>query len=219
MMNFELHGDVGVITLDDGKANAVGYDFIEAMNEGLDAAGSQAKAVLITGREGVFSAGFDLKEIQKGPDAANAMVSKGAEMLLRIFAHPQPVVVAAGGHAIAAGALILLAADTRIGVTGDFKFGLNETAIGMSLPTFGMQLALARISMRHQTQAIIQAQLFGPEDATDIGFLDEVVDPSGLQETALARAAALAELPGSAYANNKQDARASYIKTIRESLA
>ena len=218
MLNFRLEGNVAVIALDDGKANAVGHAYVEAMNEGLDRAEKEAAAVVITGRPGVFSAGFDLKEIAKGPSEQKALVGSGAQMLLRLFTHPQPVVAASAGHAIAAGALVLLASDTRIGAAGEFKYGLNETAIGMSLPPFGLQMAICRLSKRHQTQAVLQANLYGPEDAQTVGYLDEVVASEVLEKTAIAQATALAELPAKAYGGTKLDLRAAYIEIIKESL-
>ncbi len=217
-MDYNQQGDVAVLTLDDGKANAISPAFVDAVNEGLDRAGDDAKSVLITGRPGMFSGGFDLKEFEKGPDASMALVNKGARMLLRIFSHPQPVVIACSGHAIAAGAFMLLAADTRVGAEGDFKIGLNETAIGMTLPTFGLELAKSRLSKRYQTAAVIQAQLFDPEGARDVGFLDEVVAADSLIDHALQRAGALAKIPGDAYAANKLAIREASIATIRASL-
>lgn len=218
MFDYTQEGDVAVLSLDDGKANAVGHAFIDAVNGGLDRAEKDAKAVVIAGRPGVFSAGFDLKEFEKGEDATLALVERGARMLLRIFSHPQPVVAACTGHAIAAGAFVLLASDTRVGVEGDFRIGLNETAIGMALPTFGFELAKSRLSKRAQTAAAIQATLYEPTAARDAGFLDEVVAPDALSECAMRHAAALAAYPGEAYAANKLGIRAESIATIRTSL-
>ncbi|MCZ6459340.1 MAG: enoyl-CoA hydratase-related protein, partial [Gammaproteobacteria bacterium] len=124
---YTLEGEVAVIGMDDGKANAVGHALIDEINQGLTRSLAEAKAVVIVGRPGMFSAGFDLKEFENGPEATTALVAKGARMMLRLFSHPQPVVAACTGHAIAAGAFMLLASDTRIGVQGEFKIGLNET--------------------------------------------------------------------------------------------
>lgn len=218
MLDYQKHNNVALLKLDDGKANAVGHNFIEALNKGLDQALNEAEAVLICGRTDVFSAGFDLKELQKGATASAALVNKGAAMLLRLFSHPQPVVVACTGHAVAAGALVLLAADSRIGIAGEYQIGLNETAIGMSLPNFAIQLANARLSKRHNTRAVIQAQLFNPAAALDVGFLDEVVSPENLLDSAMAEAAKLAVLPTASYAANKLAIRQAYINSIRDSL-
>ncbi len=218
VINYTAHGDVAILTMDDGKANALGHALIDQLNEVLDRAVEEAKAVVITGRPGLFCAGFDLKELDKGHDATMALVHKGARLLLRIFSHPQPVVAACTGHAIAAGAFILLAADTRLGVDGDFKIGLNETAIGLILPTFGLELAKARLSKRYQTAAVIQATMYDPLGAKNAGFLDDVVSADGLLSSAVERAASLAEFPSEAYAANKTAIRFETIANINASL-
>ncbi len=218
-MNYEQYDDVALLHFDDGKVNVVGHDFIAAMNRGLDRAEQDAKAVVITGRPGRFSAGFDLAEFKKGPETAEALVVAGAHMLLRMFSHPQPIVAACTGHAIAAGAAMLLASDTRLGVPGDFKIGLNETAIGMNLPVFLLELASARLSREYLTASVVQGQLFPPEQAREAGFLDQVVQEQDLLQSSLDRAAQLALLPAGPYATNKRAIRARYISSIQESLA
>jgi enoyl-CoA hydratase len=135
-----------------------------------------------------------------------------------MFTHPQALVGACSGHAIAAGAFMLLCCDTRIGTAGDYKIGLNETAIGMTLPVFGLELAMARLSRRHLTAATIQARLFDPETALDAGFLDQLVDAEGLLERSIEVATQLAQYPLHAYAANKLAIRAAAIARIRESL-
>ncbi len=218
-MKYEQLDSVAVLHLDDGKANAVGYQLMDAVDEALTKSERDAGALILHGREGVFSAGFDLKEMQKGADAASKLVGRGAKMFLRMFAHPQPLLVACTGHAIAAGGFMLLAADNRIGAAGDFKIGLNETAIGMAFPVFGQELARARIDPRHQTRAYVQAQLFDPDGAVAAGFLDRVLPPDQVLDGAIAEARALAELPAGPYAQNKRDLRAAYIAAIEASLA
>ena len=210
---------VTVLSLDDGKANVVGYDFIAAVNGALDRSAADDTAVVFAGRTGMFSGGFDLKEIQKGPQAASALVEQGARMLLRLFTHPQPVVAAATGHAIAAGAFFLLASDTRWAADGDYKFGLNETAIGMSLPVFGFELAGARLSKRHLTQAVTQATIYDTAAALDVGFLDAVKPADQLLELAIAEAARLGEYDTRSYSDNKTGWRAPYIAAIEASLS
>ena len=219
MLDYRLEDQVAVLHFDDGKANAVSHDFIASMNDGLDRASSDAQAVVIVGRAGRFSAGFDLDELQKGPDAATALVQSGARMLLRIFTHPQPVVAACTGHALAAGAFLLLSCDTRFGMTGDFKIGLNETAIGMGLPVFGFELAKARLSRRYLTPAVTQAKIYDPPTAAAIGFLDEAVAGDELLDRALGEAQMLGGYASDAYAANKLGLRREIAATIEASLA
>lgn len=219
MLQWDLEGRVAIAQLDDGKANAVGHAFVDSVHKALDRAEKEAAAVVLTGRPGVFSAGFDLKEMAKGPAEASALVARGAKMLVRVFAHPQPVVAACTGHAMAAGALLLLASDTRVGATGDFKIGLNETAIDMALPVFGLELAKARVSPRYLTAAVTQAQIFSADDAVKVGYLDETVAEEQVIARSTAVAAQLAELPAKAYAANKLGLRNETVGVIEESLS
>ena len=219
LATYALDGEIAVIAMDDGKANAFGPNMIAAVNAHLDRAADEAKAVLLTGRPGLLSGGFDLKVIRSGdPQAARAMSLAGARLMMRLYGLPQPLVIAAPGHAIALGAFCLLTADYRIGVDGDFRIGLNETAIGMSLPPFGLMLAKDRLSKRHLARAAIGATLFGPQEARDAGFLDEVVAAEDLRETALGAARQLAELDGASYAAVKDGLRRDAIAAILAAL-
>jgi enoyl-CoA hydratase len=217
-LTYELDGKVAVLTLDDGKANALSPDMIETIGKALDRAESEAGAVAIFGRPGRFSAGFDLSVMGSGPDAAADMVISGAELLLRLYEFPRPTVIGATGHALAAGALLLCAADTRIVTRGDFKIGLNEVAIGMTLPIFGTELARDRLSKRHFDAAVIQAHLYDGDGAVDAGFADRCVEADALRNEVMQTAAALAQHPRGSYAGTKLQARRETIARIRASL-
>ena len=217
-MNVDITNDICVITMDDGKANAVGHTFLDEINAGLDRAEQEAKAVLLVGREGLFSAGFDLKEFQKGPDATRALARRGFELLLRLYGLPLPLVSACTGHGIALGAFILLASDSRVGISGDFKVTLPETAISMDLPPCLMELVKQRIASAHITRAAIQSEVYTPEGAVEAGFLDEVVAPEALLERSMAIAEKLAALPQKFYAINKQATRSASLAVMEANL-
>ena len=139
--------------------------------------------------------------------------------MLRLYGFPRPVVVACTGHALAAGAVLLLATDLRIGTSGDFKIGLNEVSIQMTLPIFAMELARARLSKRHFTSATTLARIYDPEGAKDAGFLDATAPAESLYNTALDQARRLAVLPDPAFRNTKDNERGAIIRFIRETLA
>jgi len=216
-ITYEQQGNTALIVLDDGKANAFGFDFIETFNSELDHAEKDSKAVAIIGRPGLLSGGFDLAVIQGGDqDVLSRLINSGARLMMRLYGHPQPLIVGATGHAVALGAFMLLSADYRIGTSGDFKIGLNETAIGLTLPKFGIALAQDRISRRKLAQATLGATLYDPDNALDIGYIDELAAPDNLRDTVLARANKMAELDGPAFAASKENLRSS---TIRQVLA
>lgn len=215
----ELREGVAVIRIDDGKANALSPSVLEAIGSGLDLAEKEAGAALLAGRPGRFSAGFDLSVLTSGPEAGRDLVTAGAELCVRMYEFPKPVVAACTGHAIAAGSILLMASDYRVGASGEFKIGLNETAIGMTLPTFALEFAGARLSKRHLERATVQATLYAPEGAVDAGYLDAVVEPDAVVEAALAEAVRLSGLQQPAFARTKRRAHAAVAARIRATLA
>ena len=214
--SYEATDGIAVLTLNDGKANAFGPNMIEAVNSLLSRAqAEEAKAVVLMGRPGLFSGGFDLKVIRgDDPEAARAMSLGGARLMMRLYGFPLPLVIAATGHAVALGAFCLLTGDYRVGTAGDFRIGLNETAIGMSLPPFGLMLANERLSKRHLSRAAIAATMFTPDEARDAGFLDEVAPAEQVREAALEAARSFTQLDGAAYASVKQGLRGEAIAAV-----
>ena len=218
-VTIDLHGDVAVISLDDGKANALSHTVLEALDAAFDRAEAEARGVVIAGRPGMFSAGFDLKVMQSSSEAMRDLVGAGTTMLLRIFDFPLPVVTACTGHALAAGALMLLASDFRVGVSGEFKIGLPEVSIGMPLPIFGVELARARLAAPLLERATVHAEVFDPEQAFEAGFLDAVVDRDAVLERAIAEAARLGALDRSAFTVTRRHIRGASERHIRDTLA
>ena len=204
VVRYEQRDGIAVLHMDDGKANALSPTLIDALGAALDRAEQEADAVVWVGRPGRFSAGFDLSVMRSGAEAMSGLVIAGAELFARMLEHPKPIVAACSGHALAAGALALLASDQRVGTRGDFKIGLNEVAIGMTLPHFAVEMAQARLSKRHFARAAAQAEIYAPEGALDAGYLDLTVDAEDLLETALGEATRLTALPGPAFAATKR---------------
>jgi len=218
LVRFDLVGSVARVHFDDGKANAISFAALEALNAAFDRAEKEAGAVVLLGRGGRFCAGFHLDTMQEGPDPARRLVGGGARLLARMAGAPLPIVAACGGHALAMGALLLLGADVRIGAEGDFKIGLNEVAIRLTLPDFAVELAEERLSRRHLLRATTLAEIYDPVGARDAGFLDRVVPAERLEAEALAEAARLAELPRRAFAETKRALRGERVDRIRAGL-
>ena len=216
---YALRDRVAVIRLDDGKANGLSHAVLELLHGHLDRAEQEAGAVLLLGRPGRFSGGFDLATMRSGIDAVRGLVRAGAELFLRLCEYPRPVVAGCTGHAVAAGAILLLSADARLGAEGDFKIGLSEVALGMTLPIFAFELARERLSKRHFVRATSQAELYAPAAAVDAGFLDRVVPAAELEAAALAEARRLAELPQPAFGETKAAVNRAAVARVRASLA
>lgn len=218
VLSYRLDGGVAVLVLDDGKANVFNDASIGAIHGALDRAELEAGAVVIAGRPGRFSGGFDLSVMGSNVAAMQALVRSGAELLLRIWEFPRPVLIACTGHAVAAGAMFLLAADYRIGVEGEWSIGLNEVGIGMPLPVFTIELARARLDPRAFTRATLHAQLYGGAGAVAAGYLDEAVPPDQLLERVMTVATAMAKFEPGGYLPSKRRARHALADYVRASL-
>ncbi len=215
----EITNGIALIRMDDGKANAINFDMIAALNAALDTAEAGAKAIVLSGRDGRFSGGFDLNAFASlGADGVYKLLDAGAELLLRLYGGPLPVVAACTGHAIAMGVFILNACDTRVGASGEYKIGANEAITGMNLPIFAMELARDRLSPQHLTRAMVQGFIYNPQGAVEAGYLDMVAEADKVEAKAMAVADQLAQLPGKAYAWNKGAIRKATLDRIRASL-
>ena len=219
----ERRDGVLIAHLDDGKANALSTDIIEALHEVIDGAeqDDSVGAVVLHGRPGRFCAGFDLG-VMTGADlgAIIGLVGEGGALVHRLYGCRVPVVAASTGHALAAGALLLLGCDVRIGADVDAKVGLNEVAIKMVLPDWALTIAAERLSKRHLQRAVANARITSPSAAVDVGYLDEVVPTDELLGRAVAVAAEMAAtLDPSAYARTVDALRGDVLATMEAQIA
>lgn len=207
-VTYEVRDRVAVVTHDDGKANVYTLDVLDELSAALDKSASddQVSALLLVGRPGRFSAGFDLATMTSDEQSMRSLVAGGGRLVARLLVHPMPVVVACTGHALAAGALVLLAGDRRIGAVGDFKIGLNEVAIGMPLPVWAVELARYRMPTGEFDRIVI-GDIGGPEAAVTAGFLDVVVPAESVIDKAVEEARRLSALRRGAVSGTKTRAR------------
>ena len=217
-LTVEQRGPVRIITMDDGKANAFSLEVINDLRGLLREAEAddETRSLVIAGREGRFSGGFDLSAMRAGDvDAVVELVAAGGALVADLYASPLTVVAAATGHAVAAGALVLLGCDHRVGVDGPVKIGLNEVAIGMVLPPWALIIARDRLSKRYFHSSTTNARLFDGRTAVDAGFLDEVVAAESVMERAIEKATELSTLVPAAYARTVEVVRGPVIAEMR----
>ena len=215
LVRYEAADGVATITLDDGKVNALSPAMQEAINGALDRAEADGSVVVLTGREQTFSAGFDLRA---APEAWPEMVAGGGELAARLLSFPCPTVAACNGNAIAMGAFLLLSCDVRIGVEGPFRIGLNEVAIGLTLPWFGVECARHRLTPPYFDRCTVTGVFLDPAEATAAGFLDRVVAPGELNTAAAEAAQTLAGLDRNAHTATKLRTRERAIAGVREGV-
>lgn len=213
-------GNLSIITIDDGKANVFGVPMTSALIAALDEIDVTQGAVVIEGRDGIYSGGFDLNVIKDpDPDAIRKMTVGGVNAALKVFDFPRPVVAAVTGHAIAMGAIFNCGIDWRIGAQGSFMHGLNEIKDGLTLPIFALELPRFRINPMMFQQSAFQSRLYTPNEAVEAGFLDEVVDASKVRLAAYEKAEYLgALLPNPSYGVSKKRDRARVKQYVQDTL-
>ena len=205
LANLISEDDISIIKLDDGKANVFSPKMIQDVSECLDKVPTESGALIITGREGMFSAGFDLKIISAGNVQATMDMSlSGFKLLSRIFSFPRPVLAACSGHGIALGTFLLCCCDYRVGVKGDFMIGANEMRTNMVIPIPILELINHRVSSSHKYRAILGAEMYSIENGIGAGLIDEVVDAENLMETAMLKAKDLATMGHPSYSLTKE---------------
>lgn len=209
---------VATIKMDDGKVNVLGIPMLRELHAAFDRAETDGAAVVLTGREGRFSAGFDLNVFRDTPDRLAEMITLGATLCERILAFPRPVVTACTGHGVAAGCFIQLPADLRLGADGPFQIGLNEVKIGITMPLFVIELARSRLTPSDFDRAVNSAVMYGPQDAVRAGFLDRVVPLGELPQTADQAARELAGLNAEAHRATKLKSRSGLIEAVRAAI-
>ena len=211
--------DISIITLDDGKANVFSPEMSNQLNACLDQVDTESGCLIITGREGMFSAGLDLKTIQTGDvDRIVEMSSRAFKLLARIFSFPRPVIAACSGHGIALGTFLICCCDYRIGIKGDYMLGANEMRTNMVIPTPILELIKFRVNDSHKYRAVLGAEMYNFNQAQEAGLIDDVVEIDNLMTAAKDKAKDLATMGHPSYTMTKELFIAEPMAKINEAL-
>jgi enoyl-CoA hydratase len=217
-VHYSLEGRVATVRIDDGKRNALSPQVLDEIYAALDRAEADRAAVILTGRQSVFSAGFDLNVMKRGGMNAIRMLRSGYALTARVMAYPYPVVAACNGHSFAMGVFLMLSADYVIGSRGDFRISANEVAIGLTMPRVAAAMLRHRLDPAAYQRAVTLSEEFDPEGALNAGLFDELVAPEDLAARAESHAAEYAKLDALAHKASKRRIRGALIRKIRFSI-
>ena len=218
LVTYQLTNGIATIAMDDGKANALSPAMQAELNASLDQALADKAIIILTGRAGMFSAGFDLPTLMGGGMTAVQMLTGGFEIAEKLLSFPKPVVIACTGHALAMGVFLMACGDYCIGAEGAFKVGANEVAIGLTMPRAAIEICRARLTPAHFNRAMMTSEIYKPADAVAAGFLDKVVAESEVLAEAQAVAARFTKLNMNAYFGTKKMVREHVLKALRTSI-
>ena len=214
-VHYTLQDNIATIRIDDGKRNALSPAVLHELIAALDQAEADRAAIILTGRDSVFSAGFDLKVMKRGGFEAINMLRLGYSLPARILRYPHPVIIACNGHVLAMGVFMMLSADYVIGSRGDFKIAANEVAIGMTMPRVAAAMLRHRLVPAAFQRAVTLSEYFNPESALRAGFFDELANPDALMARAEALASDAAKLDQRAHTVSKRRIRKALIRKLR----
>lgn len=219
MLEVENQGDVAILRMARGKGNALNLELLAALADGLDdLERSAAKAAVITGQGSVFGAGVDLPELVAGGEATiREFLPRMSAVFKRLATFPKPLVAAVNGHAIAGGAIIMLACDQRLLARGTARVGLTEVQVGVQFPAWALEIARFATPPEHFPTLICTGRTWLPDDALARGLADELVEPEQLLARAVAVASELAAILRSTFVATKLAVRRPMIEAAERS--
>ena len=213
------HDDgISRIDLDDGKVNVMSPGMQKEILGAFDRAEDDDAVVVMRGRPGVFSAGFDLAVLRGDPRKSFEMVLGGFAVAHRILGYERPVLIACTGHAIAMGSFIVLSGDYRIAPVGSARIVANEVSIGLTVPHAATEILRQRLTPAAFQRATLLSESFDPEGAVKVGFLDEVVAEDRFDGRVDELAHAFAQLGRDAQRATKRRTREPLLATLQAAI-
>lgn len=220
LVSYQFSQSVSTITMDDGKANVFSPAMLAELNGALDRAESDGGVVVIQGRDGLFSGGFDMGVFRSGDqEEIFTMLKGGAELTRRLLGFPQPTLAACTGHSIAMGLFVLLSCDFRIGAASGCFFAANEVAIGMTVPRFATAVCRQRLSPAAFNSGLCLAEFFDSGNAVAAGILDRVVQPDQLISAVTEKAQSFLKLDMESHRATKQRMRSELLAELEAAIA
>lgn len=180
-MKLEDRDGVTVARMEFGRGNALGPDVVEEIAAGLDRSGDGP--LVLTGSGRIFSAGLDLVTLQdRDRESMEIFLERFSSLMLQVLTARRPIVAAVNGHAVAGGCVLAMACDHRVGVDGDFKIGMNELAIGLTLPAVVTEIMRHELTPPVFRRVVLRGELVDPRRARALGLLDDLADEADAAE-------------------------------------
>jgi enoyl-CoA hydratase len=198
---------VRTLTLDRPPANALDDELLDALAAHLDEAAldDEVRAVVLRGQGRFFCGGFDLRAPRREGDAVDAMVTRYRESHRKLLGLTKPTIAAVQGHALAGGLVLALACDHRLAVEGDYKIGLNETAIGAAFPGVAMEIVRLRLGNAALTELLLGAEVLSATDLVRLGVVSRLTPAEQFDAEVVALADRVASYPREVYAHAKAE--------------
>jgi 3,2-trans-enoyl-CoA isomerase len=215
------HGAVRELRLNRPPANALSPELIPALMRAIDEAPKHGvRALVLSGSLGRFCGDLDVPLLLTlDKPSITAMWRDFYSMMCVMAACPVPMAAAITGHAPAGGTVLTLFADYRIVAEGDWKLGLNEVQVGLTLPPV-IFLALRRLLGAHQAERLaVSGSLISPPEALRIGLVDEIVAADKVIDRAVEWCEGIMALPQASMTATRGQARSDLVKLFEHSFS
>ncbi len=212
---------VAVLHLERPPANALSIEFLDELDVAISALESDDswRSLVLSGYEGIFSAGADLKLLPTFDVAHQDIFVTGLNRLYaRLYGVSRPTIAAINGHAIAGGLFLALCCDYRIASTVPASFGLTEVRVGVAFPIAPLEIARAELSPPVCRRFLLFGENVDTETALRDGVIDELAAPDKVLARAIERARGFHDIPADAFAKVKAQLRAEPLVRMRDAL-
>ncbi len=216
MIETETRDGVRVLRLNHGRASALDLELVEALTRTVEEAErDRVRALVLTGTGNIFCAGVDLfRVLDGGADYVRRFLDAFTDYTFRLFDAQVPLVVAANGHAIAGGAVLLAVGDYRLMSGG--RYGYSELHVGLPFPPAALEVVRFAVPARERQALLYSGATYPAEEALPRGFIDEVAEPALLIERAVEVARHYATVPRDVFLATKRQLRTPTLARMRE---
>lgn len=215
MMHLEERDSVSVVRLEHGKANALDLELLKALRQRLDDLPADARGLVLTGTDAIFSAGIDLPRLlAEGESYVNPLIASLDALLDTLVRLPLPVIAAINGHAIAGGYVLACACDLRLMADGAGKVGLTELRVGVPFPPRVLGIVRGVVAERELREMVYRGRLYSPKEAVQRGMVDELVSADELLDKAIETARELAAVSPRAFELTKRQLMGSTLQDL-----
>lgn len=219
MIKLNRHGQVAVMSIDKPPANTIDLPFLRESQRVLDELGDEKNigALVITGAGRCFCAGADLKTVPFYDSGQQRETVKAMNSIItHLYDLQVPLVAAVNGHAIAAGFVLILACDYRIGPETGCKMGMTEIRAGIPFPSATMEIVKAELRPDVARRLVLTGNNISSQEALRQGILDELQPADRVLARAIEVAGDLCNIPQQAYARIKRQLREATLDRIGE---
>lgn len=215
-----IEHDSGIVELRLARppVNALDPELIAALKQAIEQAPREgAKALVISGFPGLFSAGLDIPALlQLDRAAMRAFWTDFFGVCAALARSPIPIAAAVTGHSPAGGAVLAIFCDYRVMAKGEFRIGLNEVQVGLTVPDC-IQAGLRRLVGTYRAERLLVAgAMLDADDALATGLVDELTDVDHVVIRTVAWLEPLLKLPREALLGTRAMARADLARLFED---